>query len=42
MSVNADFFKVIDVLYGVRQADAAMGAIAYGNSGHKVGELGCD
>lgn len=38
MSVNADFFKVIDVLYGVRQADAAMGAIAYGNSGQKVGE----
>ncbi len=38
MSVNADFFMVIDVLYGVRQADATMWAIAYGNSWQKVGE----
>ena len=38
MSVNADFFMVIDVLYGFRQADAAMRAIAHGNSWQKVGE----
>jgi hypothetical protein len=29
---------VIDVLYGVRQADATMWAIAYGNSWQKGGE----
>lgn len=36
MSVNADFFMVIDVLYGVRHADATMGRLPMGTTGRRL------